>query len=116
MNEFSILIRNMDRFLTSKLCAKEAEVDEEVHQERILKHRRRNVIMYEYLKMGAPGCQQRIERCSVLTANSVIKQAETNSSQAVGVTAKNFTLSLPLNYGGMMLIAQETISMGKTKF
>ena len=45
--------------------------------------------MYEYLKMGAPGCQQRIERCSVLTANSVLKQAETNSSQAVGVTVKN---------------------------
>ena len=39
--------------------------------------------------MGAPGCQQRIERCSVLTANSVLKQAETNSSQAVGVTVKN---------------------------
>ena len=71
--------------------------------------------MYEYLKMGAQGCQQRIERCSVLTANSVIKQAETNSSQAVGVTVKNFTLSLPLNYGGMMLITQETVSMGKTK-
>ena len=49
------------------------------------------------------------------TANSVIKQAETISSQAVGVTVKNFTLSLPLIYGGMMLITQETVSMGKTK-
>ena len=73
MNEFSILIRILDHFLTSKQCDKEAEVDEEVHQERILKQQRRNIIMYEYLKMGAPGCQQRIERCSVLTANRVIK-------------------------------------------
>ena len=24
--------------------------------------------------MGAPGCQQRIERCSVLTAKSLIEQ------------------------------------------
>ena len=34
--------------------------------------------MYEYLKMGAPGCQQRIGICSVLTAKSLIKQIETN--------------------------------------
>ena len=65
--------------------------------------------MYEYLKVGAPGCRL------VLTAKSLIKQIETNSSQAVGVTVKNFTLSLPLNYGGMMLKTQETISMGKNK-
>ena len=67
--------------------------------------------------MGAPGCQQRIERCSVPTAKSLIKQIwETNSSQAVGVTVKNFTLSLPLKYGVMMLKTQETgVSMGKTK-
>ena len=43
------------------------------------------------------------------------KQAETNSSQAAGVAVKNVTLSLPLNYGGMMLKTQETVSMGKTK-
>ena len=66
--------------------------------------------------MGAPGCQKRIERCSVPTAKSLLKQIETNSSQAVGVTVKNFTLSLPLKYGGMMLKTQETgVSMGKTK-
>ena len=76
----------MDRLLMCKQCAKEAEV-EEVHQKRILKHGQLNVIMYEYLKMGAPGCQQRIGICSVLTAKSLIKQIETNSSQAVGVTA-----------------------------
>ena len=40
--------------------------------------------------MGTHGCQQRMERCSVLTAKSLIKQAGTNSSQAVGVTVKNF--------------------------
>ena len=61
MNEFSISIRNMDHFLTRKQCAKEADV-EKVHQKRILKHGQLNVIMYEYLKMGAPGCQQKIER------------------------------------------------------
>ena len=61
----------MDRFLTRKQCAEEAE-EEEVHQERILKHRRRNVIMYEYVKMGAPVCQQRLDRCSVLTATNLI--------------------------------------------
>ena len=56
--------------------------------------------MYKYLKLGAPGCQQRTEGCSVLTAKSLIKQAEMmNSSQAVGVTLETFTLSLPLNYG-----------------
>ena len=50
--------------------------------------------------MGAPGCQQRIKGCSVLTAQSLIKQAEMmNSSQAVGFTLETFTLSLPLNYG-----------------
>ena len=53
--------------------------------------------MYEYLKVGAPGCQL------VLTAKSLIKQIETNSSLAVGVTGGHFTLSLPLKYGGMML-------------
>ena len=41
-----------------------------------------------YLKMGGPGCLLRIGRCSVLTAKSLIKQAEANSSQAVGVTVK----------------------------
>ena len=51
----------MDHFLTRKQCAKEADV-EKVHQKRILKHGQLNVIMYEYLKMGAPGCQQKIER------------------------------------------------------
>ena len=71
--------------------------------------------MYEYLKMGAPGSQQRIEGCSVLTAKSLIQQAETNLSEAVGVTLETSTLSLLLNYGGMMLIIQETVSMGKTK-
>ena len=54
--------------------------------------------MYAYLEIGAPGCQQRIERCSVLTAKSLIEQIENNSSQAVGVTLETFTLSLPLNY------------------
>ena len=71
--------------------------------------------MYEYLNKGASGCQQRIERCFVLTAKSLMEQIETNSSQAVGVTVKNFTLSLPLSYGGMMLKTQETVSVGKTK-
>lgn len=71
--------------------------------------------MYEYLKMAAPVRQQKIERCSVLTAKSLIKQIETNSSQAVGVTIETFNLSLPLNYGGMMLHIQETVSMSKTK-
>ena len=67
--------------------------------------------------MDAPGRQQRIAKCSVLTAKSLIKQIETNLSQAVGVTIETFTPSLPLNYGGMMLNTQETISttMGKTK-
>ena len=32
--------------------------------------------------------QQRMERCSLLTAKSLIKQAEANSYQAVGVTIK----------------------------
>ena len=59
--------------------------------------------------MGAPGCQL------VLTAKSLIKQIETNSSRTVGVTVKNFTMSLPLKYDGMMLKTQETVSMGKTK-
>ena len=40
---------------------------------------------------------------------------ETNSSQDVVVTVKNFTLSLPLKYSGMMLKTQKTVSMGKTK-
>ena len=53
--------------------------------------------------MVVPGCQQRIERCSVLTAKSLIKQIKTNSSQAVGFNLETSTLSLPLNYGGIML-------------
>ena len=65
--------------------------------------------------MGTPGCQQRIERCSLLTTKSLLKRIETNSSQAVGVTVKNFTLSLPLNYGGMILKTQETVYMGKNQ-
>ena len=79
----------MDRFLTRKQCAKEAEV-EEVHVEENLETptmKRNNVREYSSSmrngKMGARGCQQRMERCSVLTAKSLIKQAETNSSQAV---------------------------------
>ena len=71
--------------------------------------------MCEYLEMGAPGYQQRTERYSVLIAKSLIEQIETNSSQAAWVTVKNFTLSLPLKYGGMMLKTKETISMGKNK-
>ena len=115
VNEFSTLIRNMDCFLTCKQCPKDAEV-EELHQKIILKHRQRNVIMFDYFKIGAPGCQQRIERCSVLTAKSLKEtNIETNSSQAVGVTIETITLSLPLNNGGMMLNTQETVSMGKTK-
>ena len=34
-------------------------------------------------KMGAHGCHWRMERCSVLTAKCLTKQAETNSSQVV---------------------------------
>ena len=34
--------------------------------------------MYKCLKMAAPGYQQRIERCSVLTANSLIKTSRNN--------------------------------------
>ena len=97
-----------------KQCAKEAEADR-VHLKRILKRRRQNVLMYKYLKMGTPGCQQRIEGCPVLTAKSLIQQAETNSSEAVGVILETSTLSLPLNYGGMMLNIQESVSMIKTK-
>ena len=44
-----------------------------------------------------------MERCLVLIAKSLIKQIETNSSQAGGITLETFILSLPLNYGGMML-------------
>ena len=33
--------------------------------------------------MGARGCRWRMERCSVLTAKCLTKQAETNSSQVV---------------------------------
>ena len=39
--------------------------------------------------MGTRGCQQRMERCSVLTAKRLIKQAETNSSQAVSMRIEN---------------------------
>ena len=72
VSEFGISIRNMDHLLMRKQCAKEAEV-EELHQKRILKHRRWNLIMYEYFKRSAPVRQQKIERCSVLTAKSLIK-------------------------------------------
>lgn len=40
--------------------------------------------------MGTHGCQQRMEIYSVFTAESLIKQTGTNSSQVVGVTVKNF--------------------------
>ena len=80
----------MDCFLIRKQCAKEAEI-EEVHVEENLETptMKRNNVGYEYSssmrngKMGTRGCQQRMERCSVFTAKSLIKQAETNSSQAV---------------------------------
>ena len=61
----------MDRFLTRKQCAKEVEV-EEVHEEKNLETATTKVIMHEYSssmrnrKLGIRGCQQRMERCSVL--------------------------------------------------
>ena len=72
--------------------------------------------MYKYLKMVAPDCQQRIEECSDYNAKSLIKRAQTNSSQAAEITIiETFNLSLILNYGGRMLNKQETITMGKAK-
>ena len=75
------------RFLTRKQCLKEAEV-EEVHVEENFETRMtKNVITHKCSssmrngKMGAIGYQQRMEKCSVLTAKSLIKQAQTNSSR-----------------------------------
>ena len=51
--------------------------------------------------MGAPGCQQRIERCSVLIAKSLIKQIETISSQAAGVNIKNFSIYTVSDLGAL---------------
>ena len=72
----------MDHFLTCKQCAKEVEV-EEVHIEENLETLTTNSSSTRNGKMGTCGCQQRMERCFVLTAKRFIKQAETNSSQAV---------------------------------
>ena len=75
------------RFLTRKQYLKEAEVDEVHVKENFETRMTKNVITHECSssmrngKMGASGCQQWMERCSVLTAQSLIKQAQTNSSR-----------------------------------
>ena len=55
-------------------------------------------------KMGTHGCQQRMERCSVLTAKSLIhyKQKQIHL-RLLGSLQRTLTVNLPLNYGGMML-------------
>ena len=78
----------MDRFLLKRKSANEAEV-EEVHVEENLAApttKRNNVRVFKFnekWKDGRPGCRWRMERCSVLTAKCLTKQAETNSSQVV---------------------------------
>lgn len=79
MNEFSISVRNMDCFLTHKQCAKEVEV-EELHN---IEYECEHSSSMKNKTIGAHGCQQRMERCPVLTAKSLMKQAETSSSQVV---------------------------------
>ena len=82
----------MDRFLTRKQSAKEAEV-EEVHVEENLETqttKENNVRLFKFNEKWKDGrrlLSAEDGRCSVLTAKSLIKQAETNSSQAVSQCA-----------------------------
>lgn len=86
----------MSCFLTHKQCAKEVEV-EEVHAKENLETptMKHNNVRVQYSssmtngKMGTRGCQQRMGRCSALTAKSLIKQAETNSFQAESMRIEN---------------------------
>ena len=89
VNKFSISVCNMDHFRTCKQCAKTVEV-EVVHLEENFKapmmkcnNVRRSIQVQWEMERWACGCQQRMERCSVLAAKGLIKRAETNSSQAV---------------------------------